>query len=185
MTWEIFSGLLSQIAVGGITAVLASIITVRLSLGRFVSEKWWEKKAATYGVILEALHHMKRAYDEDCEAYESGREIPKELQEKLTLKYHEAKEELYRRVEVEQFFLPANLLAEIKNLHHDLDQAGNDSPHDYYLHIDESWKAINVAQEKVRAIAKSDLEVIGLFEKLKLYVLEHKWFRKTQSCKEG
>lgn len=169
MTWEIIYNLLSQVAVGGITAVIASVITVRLSLGRFVSEKWWEKKAATYGVILEALHHMKRAYGEDCEAYMDGRNVPDDLHEKLTLKYHEAKEELYRRIEVEQFFLPTILMTEINSLHHNLDHAGDDCPHDYYLNIFESWTAINVAQEKIRAIAKSDLEVVGLLGKLKSF----------------
>lgn len=61
MTWEVF---LSQIAIGGITAVIAALITVHFALKRFISEKLWEKRAEAYGAILEALHDMKRYPDQ-------------------------------------------------------------------------------------------------------------------------
>ena len=149
----------ARISVGAVIAFFASLITVRHALKRFVSEKLWEKKAESYGAILEALHNMKRAYDEDLDAYHKGRKTPDDKQTELTRKYHEAKHELNRRVEVEQFFLADSLLTEISDLYMNLKNAGADAPQDWYSHIEESWVAINAAQEKIRKIAKDDLAV--------------------------
>jgi hypothetical protein len=117
----------------------------------------WEKRAESYGAILEALHDMKRAYEEDLDAYHKDREIPEKEKRELTRKYHEAKHEVACRVEVEQFFLSDDLLTEISALNKNLRNAGAAEPRDWYLHISESWDAINAAQEKIRVIAKSDL----------------------------
>ncbi len=110
MTWEVF---LSQIAIGGITAVIAALITVHFAIKRYISEKLWEKRAEAYGAILEALHDMKRYPDGLLDSYEPGREISEGQKKELFAKYHEGKHELNRRVEVEQFFLADNLLTEI------------------------------------------------------------------------
>lgn len=39
-------------------AVVTSVLTVRLSLRRFRTERMWERKADAYSRIIEALHHM-------------------------------------------------------------------------------------------------------------------------------
>ncbi len=102
---DTFLDLSSQITVGAITAVIASYITVRLSLRRFYSEKWWEKKAEAYSAILEALHYMKRSFDEDLEADMLRREIPEDRKEQLRQKYREADDELKKRIDIGQFVL--------------------------------------------------------------------------------
>lgn len=38
-----------------VASVTSAIVTVRLSLGRFRSEQWWEKKAETYSRLIEEL----------------------------------------------------------------------------------------------------------------------------------
>ena len=148
-----------RITVGIAIAVIASRITVWFAFRRFVSEKLWEKRAEAYGAILEALHDMKRAYDEDLNAYERGREIPERQKEELHRKYQEGKHELNRRVEVEQFFLSDNLLTEISALNKNLKNAGAAESGDWYLRIEESWVAIDGAQKKIRGIAKDHLAV--------------------------
>ena len=57
-----------RISVAIVTAIVASWITLQFARKRFVSEKLWEKRAEAYGAILEALHDMKRTYDEDLNA---------------------------------------------------------------------------------------------------------------------
>ena len=44
-------------------SVLVAIITVKLSLKKFRSEKWWEKKVEVYSKIIDALHHLKNYCD--------------------------------------------------------------------------------------------------------------------------
>ena len=45
---------------GGILiSAITSIITVRLALKQFYSQKWWERKADAYSTIIEALYHVQ------------------------------------------------------------------------------------------------------------------------------
>ena len=46
--------------VGIAIAILSSFITVRLSLARFRSEKWWEKKVTSYEKVIEAFYFSKK-----------------------------------------------------------------------------------------------------------------------------
>lgn len=48
--------LLASIISGLLVAVVTAHLTVRLSLRRFYSERWWERKADAYTDIIEALH---------------------------------------------------------------------------------------------------------------------------------
>ena len=42
-----------------VIAMLASLVTVHLSLWRFHREKLWEKKLEAYTAIIKSLHHLK------------------------------------------------------------------------------------------------------------------------------
>lgn len=45
---------------GGILiSAFTSIITVRLALRQFYSQKWWERKADAYSAIIDALYHVR------------------------------------------------------------------------------------------------------------------------------
>jgi hypothetical protein len=39
-----------------LVAIVAAVLTVRLSLRRFHAERWWERKAEAYSRIIESLH---------------------------------------------------------------------------------------------------------------------------------
>lgn len=44
---------------GLVIAVVTSIVSVHLSLRRFYSQRWWERKAEAYSEIMDSLYHMK------------------------------------------------------------------------------------------------------------------------------
>ena len=77
------TGLLAQFLLSVFTAVVTSITTVWLSLRRFYSEKWWERKVAAYTAIIKSLHHMKRDIEENMSAEERGRELSEERKAEL------------------------------------------------------------------------------------------------------
>lgn len=61
------------------------VLTLWLGLGKFRSEKWWERKAAAYVAVIEGLHGMQ-AYtraiiDEASSDYELSDEYKKALSE--------------------------------------------------------------------------------------------------------
>ncbi len=146
----------SQITVGAIIAVIASYITVRLSLRRFYSEKWWEKKAEAYSAILEALHYMKRSFDEDLEADMLKREIPEDRKEQLRQKYREADDELKKRIDIGQFVLSDEAVAELSTFQKEYNKAAG--AESWFEYCDASLAATNIALGRMRTIAKTDLK---------------------------
>lgn len=145
-----------QISVGAITAVIAAYVTVRLSLRRFYSEKWWEKKAEAYSAILESLHYMKRSFDEDWDAEMTGGKVQEERKEELQKKYREAHDELKKRIDVEQYVLSDEAVAELSSFQKAYNKAKETS--DWLEYIEGSWGAINDTLKRMRAIAKTDLK---------------------------
>src|SRR6266478_437288 len=62
------SNIVTTILSGLFIAAVTSILTVRLALWRFHSEKWWERKAELYSRLMEALfdmHSYNRQWLED------------------------------------------------------------------------------------------------------------------------
>ncbi len=51
--------IISALIPGFVISVLTAYLTVRLSLWRFRSEKWWERKTGAYSDIMEALHKVQ------------------------------------------------------------------------------------------------------------------------------
>jgi len=65
------SNLLAAFVVGGF-----GLLTLRLGLGKFRSEKWWERKAVAYASAIEALHGMHDLAHIRMEAEELSEDIP-------------------------------------------------------------------------------------------------------------
>jgi hypothetical protein len=147
---------LSQTLIGAIIAIIASWVTVWLSLRRFYSEKWWEKKAEAYAAILEALHYMKRAFDEDFDAMIVGREVPEERKKQLNDKYREAYDELMKRTDVEQYVLSDEAVTELLSFQKAYSKAKD--THDFFDYIEGSLSTINDTMKRMRDIAKVDLK---------------------------
>lgn len=61
------------------------IVTIKLGLSRFRSERWWEKKAASYAAVIEGLHAMydsSKAYaHSSLKGYELSDEFSAKLEE--------------------------------------------------------------------------------------------------------
>ena len=54
----------------------------------------WKKKAEAYAAILESLHYMKRGFEKDLDATQTGREVPENRRKKSQESYREARAEL-------------------------------------------------------------------------------------------
>lgn len=78
--------LLKNIVPALVIAILTSIITVRLSIKQFYTQKWWEKKADTYSKIIEELSYLQFYFGE---LFDEGIQI-KHISE-------EEREDLYKR----------------------------------------------------------------------------------------
>jgi ABC-type arginine transport system permease subunit len=54
-----------QVAV--FSQIVVALITVRLALGRFRQERWWERKYEAYSEMLTSLHQLRRSYEDDID----------------------------------------------------------------------------------------------------------------------
>jgi hypothetical protein len=74
------SNLLAAFVVGGF-----GLLTLKLGIAKFASEKWWECKAASYASAIEAIHAMygaSRAWADLAEGdYEHSEEFENTLRE--------------------------------------------------------------------------------------------------------
>ena len=65
-----------------------------MSLRRFQSERWWERKVQAYEKIIGALHDSKAFADNHLEAGYRGRELPEEKDKELQARSKVAHEEI-------------------------------------------------------------------------------------------
>ncbi len=70
--------ILKDLAVPVVIAVVTALVTVRLSLRQFRSERWWEKKEDSYSRIISALfyvHHHNEAIIQDANDQGTGNSL--------------------------------------------------------------------------------------------------------------
>ena len=103
---ELFLTILSGVAIAG----LSSWITVHLSLKRFRTEKWWEKRAEAYSNLLGAIHDAKAFAENNLEADQRNRELTEEEDKELRSKSKRAEGEIYRAMDVGAFYLSQEAL---------------------------------------------------------------------------
>lgn len=86
-------------------SLLTAIITVKLSLRKFRTEKWWEKKAETYARIVDALHHLKNYCEQKLNAEYGHSQLSPEKEHELSQQYKMAFCELAKAIDVGSFII--------------------------------------------------------------------------------
>lgn len=98
--------LLNTIAAGLLISVVTSVITVRLALGRYYSERWWERRLDAYTRVHDALSvQLKQTKAESdamdyyySELYRTGearaKPVPDAVAEELRKNWRESEREL-------------------------------------------------------------------------------------------
>lgn len=131
-------------------------IAARLAFARFSREKVWERKAAAYTAIFDALHHIGRWYGKHYEASLMGEEIDDERTKKLKDSANSAEEELERRLGSETWLLPTQCRLRLEKL-------GVDLKNSKYKHsnwqafLDDGCFIIKTATDDVRTMVVEDL----------------------------
>lgn len=94
------SELVGNAIVGIVIAVTSSWVTVQLSLRKFRTEKWWERKVAAYERVIEALHDVRLYVRMLYEVSTSGKSIRVSRVEELQAKADQAQLELAKAIDV-------------------------------------------------------------------------------------
>jgi type I site-specific restriction endonuclease len=152
---------MEKIAIGILTALIISFIsswiTVQLSLRRFRTERWWEKKAEAYSKIIEALHNANAVSSAYMGALEESTQLTEDRKKALSIRNQAAVEEILKAMDVGAFLLSKEALGCLKQYQKGVAIASGQTSWDDYLEKDQA--AIEDCLRDMIVIAKKDLEV--------------------------
>ena len=115
---KVFITILTGIFIAGIT----SLITVHLSINKFRTEKWWERKADAYTQLLDALHNAKKFSDEHLRATYKSKDVSDERDEELRKLSRESREEIFRALDVGSFLFCEEAVDTLKSYEREIDE---------------------------------------------------------------
>lgn len=149
---EILLKILSGIAIAGIS----SWVTVQLSLHRFRSEKWWEKRVNAYERVIEAFHNSKKFDSEYMRAEELRREVSDERDAELRKLASQARDEILKASDVGSFVLSKNALSILAK--YEAESENMPRQDTWYEHLDLSWSICNRYMKEFIEEAHRDLK---------------------------
>ena len=139
--------------------VLASFagawLAAHFALRRFYQERIWERKAAAYTTVFEALYEISRWFGEHHNALENRQELDSDYQEEMSLSYQEAMRTLGRRVSGEAWLLPDEFTAILDEMQKDLQL----NVYDWHRHIETGVIATTKARAHLLPIGRRELKM--------------------------
>ena len=147
--------LVTHIIPGLLISVAAAFVTVRLSLGRFRTERWWERKADSYTLIIKALHHMKEHCIKELRTLEYGTELSEETTKELGAKSKEGFEQISMATDIGSFIISNEAVDCLKDFQKK--SQGIEFGNDVYGYFDSQAAIVKECLNSIREIAKRDL----------------------------
>jgi hypothetical protein len=149
-----------QLIIGIIIAIITAWITVRSSLKRFYSEKWWEQKYEAYAAIFEALHHIRNDAAHNLKSLQVAflKEMEDKLEE-LKQKMIAGLAELRKHVDIGSFIISNKAEDSLRSFMNELDESIKSNNPNVVEHYELKIKAVDKCLEAIRGIAKDDLRL--------------------------
>lgn len=138
-------------------AVITAIVTVQLSLKRFRSEKWWEKKADAYSKIIDAIHSLKDYNEQKLRAEYREAELSPEKEHELLRQYENAHREFIKALDVGSFIISADALKILETYQNRPRLNWDENP--LFDIIEEDLKHIKECLQSFKLAAKKDLNI--------------------------
>lgn len=145
-----------QILASAGVAWLAASLTARFSLARFRKEKTWERKAAAYTTILEALGDLFAWFDKNLDAHYGQSELSEAMRNDLGAAFSKAHKEMTRTIAGQVWLLDPSVGSSIKLMNKTLDD--EDFP-DWHSHLEYGYGAVKKARDDITAFARRDLNI--------------------------
>lgn len=165
-------------AITALASFIGAWIAARFALNRFYREKVWERKAAAYTAIFEALHFIEQWYSKHHDAYFDQREISDEESNSLAKASRDAEAELARRLAAETWLIPNKCRKRLNKLTLELQSREQD----WFQYLDTNLGRIYVATNELRDMVHADLHLYSrprlLASRLIRHVREHRRWKK-------
>jgi 2,4-dienoyl-CoA reductase-like NADH-dependent reductase (Old Yellow Enzyme family) len=105
---------------GLLIAIITSLVTVRLSIRQFYSQKWWERKWDEYRGMVDALHDLRNHSFRELSEIELGMKISEERRRMLVEDAKNGYEQLAKAISVGSFVFSDSTVKVLEELQNDL-----------------------------------------------------------------
>lgn len=149
----------STLLLSTVPAILVGLVTawasVRLALGRFRAERWFDRKTDAYAQLFSALANIQRNCSVQLERIEEGAKYRDDYLGNLAALAAAGSEEIRKSATIGEFLFGERSSTLLLKLERDIEKAhAQRDLHDIYE--DESHVVADAIQ-KLRALAKADL----------------------------
>lgn len=138
-----------------IIGAISSLITMNLSLRRYHSERWWDRKVDVYMAVIEALHHSKAYSDENLNALIKDREISEEREKELRTRTSKANDEIQKAMDLGSFLLSEEAMERLNSYKKEESKASEEG--DWFGYLNADFEATASCLNDMVKIAKRDL----------------------------
>jgi hypothetical protein len=138
-------------------SVAGAFLAAHLAGKRFRTDKWWERKAAAYGELVEALHQMKWVPGEYVEAEITDRKVPEDDAKRYWDQYKVAYRNVWRIADHSSFLVSPKVLAAIQEMERAIGKAREFD--NWFEHIEAEYNAISACLECVKALGREELGI--------------------------
>jgi hypothetical protein len=129
--------ILQSNVVAAVIVGLFGLLTLKLGIAKFASEKWWERKAASYASALDGLHKMYDCARDFREAFEKNQELDEAYVEKIVSDSSAGYAEMRRGENIGSFLMTKRAGMILSQLRRGLDETQQGVPsqkyHDYRM----------------------------------------------------
>jgi hypothetical protein len=144
---------------GLVIAVVTSIVSVRLSLRRFYSQHWWERKADAYSEIVESLYYMKWRLEILLEEIEEYKEISEKTQEYINDRYLQAKRSIRKAQGVGAFIISERAVKSLTKMLRRIEVNKHESKGHFGQQVYSDLCDVDECLSEMRSLAKEDLKM--------------------------
>jgi hypothetical protein len=155
---EIIKDILQSPVIAAGVVGLFTLLSIRLGLSRFRSERWWERKAEAYAAVIEQLHAMYEFSKAHIEAFEGEYEFnnfPENWRKRIIKENNEGWAGIRKAASIGSFVMTKRAASTLTDLIASHDKISVDGPeHEYHQ---ARLALLNEAIIALKVEAKNDL----------------------------
>ncbi|MFK4657053.1 hypothetical protein ABIF97_006987 [Bradyrhizobium japonicum] len=125
MTFEDWIKLVLQSnAVAAIIVGIFGLVTLKMGIAKYASEKWWERKAAAYASVIDGLYGVHKASAAYADAFDTRQDLDDDYSEELVQGSVAGYAEMQRGENIGAFLMTKRAVDILKQLRLDLNEQG-------------------------------------------------------------
>ena len=141
-----------------VSQILVAWIAVRLAIGRFREEKWWERKYEAYAEMLTSLHRMKKGLLIEANMSARDQELTPEQRAEYDADHKVGTADLMRHTDLGDFLVSPEACRLLRQFGEDVSQASEPGVM-YGDYLEGNIGAAERLIEGLKVVAKKDLGI--------------------------